>query len=109
MRYHNTCSVTDILNDLGWRDLAQSVDSRLTVMLKITRGLVDITIAYYVKFQRDGVHLKKTINAREGYYAYSYFHRIISDWTSIPRDTLQTQTLATFERKVATLSHDLPC
>ena len=84
-----------------------SKDSRLTIMFKITRGLVDSPIGYYVKFQIDGVHLQP-INARVGYYEYSYFPRTICDWNSIPRDTLQVQTLATFKSKVATLSHDLP-
>lgn len=107
-RYHNTSSVTDMLNDLEWRDLAQRrVDSRLAMMFKITRGLVDIPIGVYVRVQRDGVHLQP-IMARTNYYQFSYFPRTISDWNGLPRDTLQAQTLATFKNKVATLSHDLP-
>ena len=45
-----------MLIDLGCRDLAQRrVDSRLTRMFKITWGIVDTPIGYYVTFQRDDV------------------------------------------------------
>ena len=40
----------------------------LTMMFKIIRGLVDTPIGYYVKFQRDGVHLEP-ISAKVGYYS----------------------------------------
>ena len=77
------------------------------MMFNNTSGLVDIPIGYYKKFQRDGVHFQQ-INARGGYYEYSYFPRTNSDWNYIPRDTLLAITLATFKSEVATLSHDLP-
>ena len=65
-RYHNISSVTDMLNDLMWRDLAQRrVNSRLTMMFDITRGLVDTPIGYCIKFHRGDVHLQP-INARVG-------------------------------------------
>ena len=107
-RYHNTSSVTDMTNDLGWRDLAQRrADSRLTMLYKITRGLVDIPIGCYVSFQRNGVHLQPII-ARTNYYQFSFFPRTVSDWNTLPRDILQAQSLATFKNEVAALSHNVP-
>ena len=76
---HNTSSVTDMINDLGWRDLAHGrVDSRLKIMFKITGGLVDVPIGYYihVKFESNGVHLQP-IMAKTNYYQFSYFPRKI--------------------------------
>jgi hypothetical protein len=65
-RYHNTSSVTDMLSDLEWRDLAQQrVDSRLTMMFKITRDLVDIPIGNYISLQRDGVHTATHISQNQ--------------------------------------------
>jgi hypothetical protein len=108
-RYHNTSSVTDMLSDLGWRDLAQRrVDSRVMMMYKITRGLVDIPIGHYIRLQRNGIHIQPII-ARTNYYQYSFFPRTVSDWNAIPRDTLQAKTLATVKTKVATLTLDLLC
>ena len=107
-RYHNTSSVTDMLGDLGWRDLAQRrVDSRLTMLFKITRGLVNIPIGQYITIQRDGIHIQP-IHSRVLYYQYSFFPHTISAWNSLPRDALQAKTVATFKNKVAALTHDLP-
>ena len=42
-RYSNTFSVTNMLEDQTWRTLEQSrIDSRLTVLFKITRGLLSV-------------------------------------------------------------------
>ena len=107
-RYHNTSSVSDMIRDLGWRDLAQRrVDCRLVMMYKITRGLVNIPISPYITLHRNGIHIQPII-ARTQYFQYSFFPRTVSDWNSLPRDTLQAKTLATFKTKVATLIHDLP-
>ncbi len=107
-RYHNTSSVTNMLSQLGWRDLSQRrTDSRLVMMYKITRGLVDIPIGQYVRYHRNGIHLQP-IMARTQYYQFSFFPRTISDWNTLPKDILQAKTVATFKRKVATSAHDLP-
>ena len=42
-RYNNTSSVTNMLEDLGWRTLEQRrIDSRLMALFKITRGLLSV-------------------------------------------------------------------
>lgn len=107
-RFHNTSSVSNMISDLGWKDLAQRrAVSRLTMLFKITKGLVDIPIGFYVNFQRNGVHLQP-IHARTNYYQFSFFPRTVSDWNSLSRDILQAQTLATFKNKIAALSLNVP-
>jgi len=107
-RHNNTSSVTDMLTKLGWRDLAQRrVDSRLTMMYKITRGLTNISMGHYISFQRDGLHIHP-IHARVNYYLYSFFPRTVSTWNALTRETLQSESVAIFKSKVASLSHDLP-
>ena len=107
-RYHNTSSVTDMLNQLGWRSLAlRRVDSRLVTLFKITKGIMDIPMGNKVQFQRDGIHLKP-IFARTQYYEYSFFPRTATDWNGLPRNILQVRTVATFKRRVVTVAHGLP-
>ena len=92
-RYHNTSSVTNMLSDLGWKELAQRrTCSRLTMLFKITRGFVDIPMGHYVKFQRDGVHIQQILARRE-YYQYSFFPRTVTEWNDLPRNCLQVQTI----------------
>jgi hypothetical protein len=107
-RYHNTSSVTNMLSQLGWRSLAQRrSDSRLTMMYKVTRGLVDIPMGNFFRFQRDGIHIQP-IFSRTQYYEFSYSPRTIVDWNALPRDVLRVGTVATFKRRVATMDHALP-
>ena len=107
-RYHNTSSVTDMLADLKWRELAQRrVDSRLYMMFKMTRGLVNIHFANHFTLHRNKIQIQPII-ARTNYYQFSFFPRTITDWNHICKTTLQAQTLATFKTKVATLDHNLP-
>jgi hypothetical protein len=97
-RFHNTLSVTDMLNGLGWRELAQRrVDSRLCLIYKIVHGFVDIPIGVYCRVQRDGIHLQPILY-RTKYYQYSFFPRTISDWNHLPSHTLSAQSLPIFKR-----------
>ena len=51
-RFHNMLSVSDMLSDLGWRDLNhRRVDSRLCMAYKIVHDLVAILLARLLKFR----------------------------------------------------------
>ena len=107
-RFHNTSSVSNMLSDLGWRDLNQRrVDSRLCMAYKIVHGLVAIPIGHFIKIQRDGVHLQP-IYAKPNYYLYSFFSHTVSNWNQLPRDTLSAKSLAIFKNRVATFQHEMP-
>ena len=107
-RFDNTSSVTDMLTDLGWRDLSQRrVDSRLCMAYKIVHGLVAIPIEHYLKVQRDGIHFQP-IYAKTNYYLYSFFPRTISDWNNLPCDSLSAESVAIFKDRIATWSHAMP-
>ena len=107
-RYHNTSSVTSMIQDLGWRDLAQRrADARLCMLFKITHSLVDIPVGQYITFHRDQIHIQP-IFARTNYYLYSFFPRTVSDWNALPPETLRAGTVATFKTKVAASTHTLP-
>ena len=49
-KYHNTSSVSDMLQDLGWRSLEQRrADARLTLLYKIHHGHVPINASKYLR------------------------------------------------------------
>ena len=49
-RYHNTSSVTDMLENLGWRTLEQRrVDVRLALLFKIYNGLIPVDARKYLR------------------------------------------------------------
>jgi hypothetical protein len=107
-RYQYKASVSDMLRELEWRQLAQRrVDSRLCMMYKIVHGLVNIPIGTYCKLQRNNVYLQP-IEAPTQYYQYSFFPRTVSDWNNLPRDTILAKSLDIFKRRVAKETHKLP-
>ena len=107
-RFHNMSSVSDMLSDLGWRDLNQRrVDSRLCMAYKIVHSLEAIPIGQFIKVQRDGVHLQ-TIYTKPNYYLYSFFPHTVSDWNHLPGDTFSAKSLAIFKSRIATLQHEMP-
>ena len=49
-RYHNTFSLTDMLEDLGWRTLEQKrADARLALLFKIYNGLIPVDAREYLR------------------------------------------------------------
>jgi hypothetical protein len=107
-RYHNTSSVSDMLQDLKWRDLSQRrVDSRLSMLYKVTHGLVDIPIGQFLTFNRDKIHFRP-IYARTQYYEFSFFPRTVCAWNSLHIDTLSAQTLDKFKEDIVNVNHIMP-
>jgi hypothetical protein len=105
-RYHNTSSVTDMLQQLQWPSLEDRRRSaRLAMLYKISNGLACVRCpdlqpmhASYTRshhprqFQR--------ITCRTDYRKYSFFPRTISDWNSLPTDTVLAPTLSAFRSRV---------
>ena len=62
--YHRTSSITQMIMDLNWRTLEQRrIDSRLTLMYKITSDLVAIPAAdYLIPNNRQSRHNHKYAN-----------------------------------------------
>ena len=86
---------------------AQSRQSTLYAIYKISQGLVDIPIGQYLKYSRDGVHFQ-TIYARTKYYEFSFFPRTVAAWNELPSDTLSAPNLAMFKQNIVTINHIMP-
>ena len=88
--YQRTSSVTQMIKNLNWRTLEQRrIDSRLTLMYKITYDLVAIPAADYLILntrQPRHNHLQayRQIPTLKDYYKYTFFPRTIVHWNALP-------------------------
>ena len=89
-RYHNTSSVTDMLQDLDWESLeSRRVKIQLTLLFKVIQDLVDIPAAAYptpASSCTRANHTKKLrqISSRSDAYTFSFFPQTIPVWNSLP-------------------------
>ena len=88
--YQRTSSVTQMLQDLDWRTLEQRrIDSRLTLMYKITYDLVAIPAADYIfpntrQSRHNHLVAYRPIPKLKDYYKYIFFSRTIVHWNALP-------------------------
>lgn len=110
-RYHNTSSVTNMLDELGWRSLEQRrADLRLTMLYKITRGLTLVNRANYlrpVKRATRRTHSESFIplSTSTSYQRLSFFPRSITQWNNLPQSFLNNCSLEEFKNRLATFQH----
>ena len=108
--YQRTSSVTQ----LNWRTLEQRrIDSRLTIMYKITYDLVAIPAADYIipntRRQRHNHLLAyRQIPTLKDYYKYTFFPRTTVHWNALPFHTPVLPTVAQFSHTVCQVVHVSP-
>ena len=70
-RYHNTCSVTDMLDDLGWRTLEQRrANTRLALLFKIYNGLISVDAREYLRHPTLKIPALSQLQLRSVIYQY---------------------------------------
>ena len=112
--FGRTSSVTEMLYSLKWRRLdLRRIDSRLSLIYKITNELVAIPIeGYLIPLTRESRHYHplsyRLITATTDYYKYSFFPRSIVQWNSLPPDIPFLPTLEQFNVAVSNIEHALP-
>ena len=107
--YQLTSSVMQMIKDLNWRTL----DSRLTLMYKITYDLVAIPAAdYLIPNTRQSRHNQllayRQIPTLKDYYKYTFFPRTIVHWNALPFYIPVLPTVAQFSRAVCQVVHVSP-
>ena len=111
--YQRTSSVTQLIKDLNWRTLEQRrIDSRLTLMYKITYDLVAIPAAdYQIPNTRQSRHnhqlAYRQIPTLKDYYKYTFFPRTIVHWNALPFYIPVLSTVAQFSHAVCQVVHAL--
>ena len=109
-RYHNTSSVTDMLQDLDWESLeSRRVKIQLTLLFKVIQDLVDIPAAAYLtpaSTRTRANHTKKLkqISSRSDAYKFSFFPRTIPVWNSLPATVAEAPDLVSFKQGLSTLT-----
>jgi len=108
-RYHNTSSVSDMLDTLGWPTLAERRrTNRLTMFYKISNNLVAIPSSDLIPApNRTRGHSKRyqPIRASVNCYANSFFPRTIPEWNSLPESVVASDTLSQFKNELARASY----
>ena len=112
--HQRTSSVTHMIQGLNRRTLEQRrIDSRLTLMYKITYDLVAIPAAnYLIPNTRQSRHnhllAYRQIPTLKDYYKYTFFPRTIVHWNALPFYIPDLPTVAQFSHAVCQVVHVSP-
>ncbi|XP_071133190.1 uncharacterized protein [Mytilus edulis] len=101
-RYHNTSSVSNMLNTLNWPILTQRrLRARLVMMYKITHQLVAIPSSTILipsdsRTRKHHSHTFRHIYTSKDSYRFSFFPYTITQWNLLPTTVVNTQTVDSF-------------
>jgi hypothetical protein len=107
-RYHNTSSVTDMLQQLNWPTLAQRrLSTRVCFIYKITHNLVAVpTYPYLTPLPYTSRHCNSLsytrYTPRTDLFKYSFFPKTIVQWNALPDQIVVLPTIVSFKAAVAT-------
>ena len=100
-------SVTEMLNNLDWETLEQRrKNDRLTMLYKVSHGLVGINGAEYLTHSDNrrtrGSHQFKyqRQHKRLDVHKYSFFNRTIPEWNELPDETTSAPSLDIFKQRL---------
>ena len=109
--YNYRSSVTALLNNLGWRSLAQrQADTHLCLFYKIVYGLVAVPLPNYIKPTNRVSRYCHSMTVRQlhtstNYYKYSFFPLAIVQWNALPEAVVSLQDLDSFKVAVSKQQH----
>ena len=109
-RYHNTSSVTSMLEHLEWETLEERrTKNQLFMFFKIIHGLVDIPAERYLTpastRTRSNHSLKyRQIPTSSEYHKNSFFPNTVCLWNSLPATVAEAPGLVSFKRELSKVS-----
>ena len=112
--FDRKASVTEIVQDLGWRTLDQRrADARLCLFFKILHGLVAVPLPDYIQHSTRISRYCHSMTFRQvststDYYKYSFFPLAIVQWKALPQSVACLQNLEVFKTTVCKLQHSRP-
>ena len=112
--YSTYDSVTNMLEDLGWRSLEnRRIDARLVMFYKIVHCHVAIQIpSYFEKPQRYTRHMHplsyRQIHTSASYYQQSFYPATIVFWNRLPSEIVLRADLDSFKEGVCQINHQSP-
>ena len=106
--YNRYASVTDMIKDLGWATLeTRRRQSRLTLMYKLSHGLIDIDSREYLiqhsESRTRGSHQFKfrVPYANKDVFKFSFFPKTIADWNCLPEAIVSSTSLEIFKYRLS--------
>ena len=108
-RFHNTSSVSDMLEHLEWDTLeARRCKLQLTMFYKIVNNIVDINKDLYLEpamAKTRANHSKKfrQISTSQNCFKNSFFPRTIPLWNKLPASTAEAPDLVLFKQGLSNL------
>ena len=106
-KYHNTSSVSNMLQGLGWRSLEQRrADTRLTLLNKIHHGHVPINASKYLRpmtcrSRHSDSNSYLPLSSSTSSHRLSFYPRTITQWNSLPQSIFDTNDLNSFKHSVS--------
>ena len=108
-RYHNTSSVSEMLDHLNWETLeSRRTKAQLTMMFRIVNSLVDVPLEQYLtpassRTRSAHSHKFRQISTTTSYYKNSFFPRTIITWNSLSPAIAEAPDLVSFKQGLSTL------
>ena len=112
--FDRQASVTRIIQELGWRTLAQRrADARLCLFYKVIYCLVAVPLPDHVQYSNRISRYCHSMTFRQvytskDYYKYSFFPLAIVQWNSLPESVATLHSLDAFKAAVCKLQHSRP-
>ena len=106
-RYHNTSSVSEMLQTLGWHTLLQRREqARLCMLFKIHTGSVAVNKDQYIipmSHFTPGTHpyRYRIPYSRCDYHKFSFFPRTIRAWNGLPVDVVTAESYNSFKSRLS--------
>jgi hypothetical protein len=100
-------SVTNMINDLGWKSLQdRRKNNRLALLYKITNNLVEVPAPYHPVLRspqprRGNQHQYQRLTAEVEAFEFSFLPRTIVDWNSLSPSVVAADSLESFKRRLA--------
>ena len=114
-RFHNTSSVTGMIESLGWRSLEyRRIDASLCLFYKIVHGLVLIPTNHYMipPFRSTRLHhdfAYQIPHSNCNYHKFSFFPRTIRVWNALPQSYILASGFNSFKTQIQSLDYSTLC
>ena len=108
--YRSTSSVTTMLKELGWRNLAdRRRELRLALLYKITHGHVNVPadtlgLKQPARTTRAQHNFKyQTLKATTNELKYSFINRTVPEWNKLPANVAEADSVCSFKAQLQKL------
>ena len=110
-RYHNTSTVTDMLENLGWRALEQRrADAQLALLFKIYNGFIPVDARKYLRHPTRRPRQSRSYSfiplcTSTSSHRLSFYPRTITQWNSLPQSFFENTNLTKSKQPVSSFNH----